>query len=298
MRDFGLKITNALLPKYAPALAADPGGRQVDLTILIVALALAGLAAGFLGGLFGVGGGLLMVPALVYLFGALGAAPAARAHLAVGTSLAVVVVTSFRSLGAHRKSGAVDGQVLRDWGPWVALGGAAGAGIAGQVSGAALLGVFGFAAMVLAVQFAFGDPKWRVGAHLPRGGVRAVLGAGLGALSALMGIGGGSFGATLLTLFGRPIHQAVATASGFGAFIAIPAALGYVWIGWGMAGRAPYSLGYVNLLGFGLLAVCAMATAPMGARLAHRLDGLMLRRLFAIFLAMTALNLLYEAFRA
>ncbi len=269
---------------------------MADLAILALALIGAGLIAGFLGGLFGVGGGLVLVPALFYVFGALGAEESARAHLAVATSLAVVVVTSFRSLSAHRRSGAVDASVLRGWGLWVALGGAAGAAIAGQVSGAALLGVFGCVGLALAGQFTFGDTSWRVGERLPVGGARAALGGTLGLLSALMGVGGGAFGATLLTLFGRPIHQAVATAAGFGAFIAIPAALGYVLIGWGVPGRAPLSLGYVNLLGFALLSVCTAITAPMGARLAHRLDALLLRRLFAAFLAATALNLLREAF--
>lgn len=266
-----------------------------ELLVLALALMGAGILAGFLGGLFGVGGGLVLVPALFYLFGVLGADSNARAHLAVGTSLAVVVVTSFRSLAAHRQSGAVDGGVLRDWGPWVALGGAFGAVIAGQVDGRGLLAVFGGVGLLLAAQFAFGDPRWRIGAHLPKGGLRAALGGGIGILSALMGIGGGAFGATLLTLFGRPIHQAVATAAGFGAFIAIPAALGYVLIGWGMPGRAVLSLGYVNILGFALLSVCTALTAPIGARFAHRVDSRLLRKLFAAFLALTALNLLREA---
>lgn len=268
---------------------------MAEIAVLVLALLAAGLIAGFLGGLFGVGGGLVLVPALYHVFGSAGAEGEARAHLAVATSLAVVVITSFRSLRAHRRSGAVDDSVLRAWGPWVALGGAGGAAIAGQVSGAALLGVFGCAGLVLAAQFAFGDPSWRVGANMPRGATRAGLGSTLGVVSALMGVGGGAFGATLMTLFGRPIHQAVATAAGFGAFIAIPAALGYVWIGWGAPGRALLSLGYVNLLGFGVLSLCTALTAPMGARLAHRLDARLLRRLFAIFLAVTAVHLLREA---
>jgi uncharacterized membrane protein YfcA len=131
---------------------------------------------------------------------------------------------------------------------------------------------------------------------MPGGVARAGLGGGIGLLSALMGIGGGAFGVTLMTLCGRPIHQAVATASGFGASIAVPAALGYAVAGWGREGLPPWSLGFVSVPGFVLLAALTAITAPLGARLAHRLPQLTLKRAFAILLALLALNMLREAF--
>jgi uncharacterized membrane protein YfcA len=111
----------------------------------------------------------------------------------------------------------------------------------------------------------------------------------------MMGIGGGAFGVTVMTLCGRPIHQADATASGFGAAIALPAALANAWTGWGVAGLPPFSAGYVNLPGFAILALLTSLTAPIGARLAHRLDRVRLKRAFAVFLALTSANLLWEA---
>lgn len=262
---------------------------------LIAALSVAGLAAGFVGGLFGVGGGLVIVPALYALYGALDVPDAVRTHSAVGTSLAVIILTSYRSLATHARSGALDANVLRRWGPWIAFGGASGAALAAVVSGAGLLGVFGVVALLVAAQMAFGRPEWRLAPDLPGGLARAGLAWGLGAVSALMGVGGGALGVTLMTLCGRPIHQAVATASGFGAAIAIPAALGFVVVGWGEPGLPPLSLGYVNGLGLVLLGALTVTTAPYGARLAHRLDQRLLRRLFAIFLAVTAISLLREA---
>lgn len=111
----------------------------------------------------------------------------------------------------------------------------------------------------------------------------------------MMGIGGGAIGVTVMTLCGRPIHQAVATASGFGAAIAIPAALGYAIVGWGREGLPPWSLGFVNVPGFVFLALLTTITAPIGARLAHRLPQLTLKRAFAVMLAVLALNMLREA---
>jgi uncharacterized membrane protein YfcA len=142
----------------------------------------------------------------------------------------------------------------------------------------------------------FANPNWRVFAELPRGIWRALIAGGLGLLSAMMGIGGGAIGVTVMTLCGRPIHQAVATASGFGAAIAIPAALGYAVVGWGRAGLPPLSLGFVNVPGFVFLALLTTITAPVGARLAHRLPQLTLKRAFAVVLAVLALNMLRAAF--
>jgi uncharacterized protein len=266
-----------------------------ELIFFLLALGGAGLAAGFIGGLFGVGGGVVIVPVLYHVFGLLGVDDEVRAHAAVATSLSTIIATSWRSVATHAKAGAVDFEMLKAWTPWVAAGAVIGGFGAGAASASVLLMVFGVGLLVIAANMAFGRDSWRLASALPTGAVRAGVGGAIGALSALMGIGGGAFGVTLMTLCGRPIHQAVATASGFGAAIALPATLAYIVVGWGREGLPLGSLGYVNLLGFGVLAVLTAITAPIGARLSHRLDRALLKRLFAAFLAVMALNLLREA---
>lgn len=262
----------------------------------VLALTAAGLFAGFVGGLFGIGGGAVVVPALYLVFTALGVDESVRMHVAIGTSLSTIVSTSWRSLSTHIKAGAVDFGVLRSWGPWITAGAIAGAVVAGLVNNEVLLIVFGGGLLLIALQMAFGNPAWRLADDLPTGVARAAIAGGIGLLSAMMGVGGGAFGVTVMTLCGRPIHQAVATASGFGAAIALPAALGNVIAGWGHAGLPAWSLGYVSLPGFVVLAILTAITAPIGARLAHRLPVPILRRAFAVFLASVALNMLRAAF--
>jgi uncharacterized membrane protein YfcA len=160
-----------------------------------------------------------------------------------------------------------------------------------------LLIVFGSGLLLIATNMAFGRDDFRIAKDMPHGAARIGLGGAIGALSAIMGIGGGAFGVTLMTLCGRAIHQAVATASGFGAAIAAPAILANMATGWGKEGLPWGSIGYVNLPGFVVLAALTALTAPYGARLAHRLDRARLKRIFALVLAVMAGNLLCEAWR-
>lgn len=260
-----------------------------------VGLIAAGLLAGFAGGLFGIGGGIVIVPPLYWLMTALGVDEAVRMHVAVGTSLSTIIATSWRSLATHTKAGAVDFDVLKTWAPWISAGAIAGAVVAGLVSAEVLLIVFGGGLLLVALQMGFGNPEWRIAQDLPTGAARALIAGAIGLLSALMGIGGGAFGVTVMTLCGKPIHRAVATASGFGAAIALPAAIGYAIAGFGREGLPPWSLGFVSLPGFVILGSLTAITAPMGARLAHRLPQATLKRAFAVLLAMVAINMLREA---
>ncbi len=269
---------------------------SAELLPFIVGLIAAGLFAGFIGGLFGVGGGVVIVPALYVVFTYLGVDEAVRMHLAIGTSLSTIISTSWRSLSTHAKAGAVDFAVLRGWAPWITGGALIGAALAGLSNTDVLLVVFGGGLLLVAAQMGLGNPNWRIAPDLPTGAMRALIAGGIGLLSAMMGIGGGAFGVTVMTLCGRPMHQAVATASGFGAAIALPAALGYVIAGWGREGLPDFSAGFVSLPGFFVLAALTAITAPIGARLAHRLPQQTLKRLFAVFLAITAVNMLREAF--
>lgn len=269
---------------------------SAEIAWFLLALTGAGLFAGFVGGLFGIGGGSVIVPALYLVFTALGVDESVRMHVAVGTSLSTIMATSWRSLAAHTKARAVDYEVLRTWWPWITLGALSGALLAGVASTEALLLVFAFGLLLIAAQMGFGNPNFRIRDDLPTGAGRAATAGGIGLLSALMGTGGGAFGVTVMTLCGRPIHQAVATASGFGAAIALPAALGYVVAGWGREGLPPWSLGFVSLPGFVVLALLTAITAPIGARLAHDLPQQTLKRAFAVLLTLVALNMLREAF--
>jgi uncharacterized protein len=266
-----------------------------DIAILIAAMAGAGIFAGLIAGLFGVGGGTVLVPALFYAFSVFGLGGEANLHVAVGTSLSTIITTSLRSIAAHRKHGSVDEAVLKGFIPWIAFGALIGAGLAGLADKATLGLVYGVFAVLLAVYMGLGKESWTLMRDVPTGGLRAAVGSALGGVSALMGIGGGAFGSAVMTLAGRPIHQSVATASGFGVAIAIPATLGFIIAGWSVDGRPPLSLGYINVPGFVVLALITGAVAPYGAKLAHRLDKHVLRRSFGAYLAFTAVMVVVKA---
>ena len=261
---------------------------------LVLALLAVGATAGLIAGMFGVGGGIIMVPALYYVMSALGYSEFAM-HAAVGTSLSVIVVTSLRSVSAHAKRGAVDFDLLKGWAPWIVVGALAGSALADFSPGRVLTGLFGFVEVLLAAQFFFGRPSWRLGDKMPGLPLSGVLGSLIGVLSSLLGIGGGVFGVTVMTFYGKTMHKAVATAAGFGVAIGLPGALGFMVAGLDEAGRAPLSLGYVSVPGFAVLASTAVLLAPVGAKLAHSLDEGRLRKVFAVALLVLGLNMVREA---
>lgn len=258
------------------------------LGLLLASLVAAGLFAGLIGGLFGVGGGTVLVPVLFGLFSLTNPGSESTLHVAVGTSLSTIIATSLRSVAAHRSKGAVDEQVLAGFIPWVASGAVLGSVLAGFADRSVLGVVYGVLAALIGLYYALVSASVRLLADVPVGPVRAGTGTLIGAASAMMGIGGGAFGSTMMTLAGRPIHQAVATAAGFGVAIAIPATLGFILAGWGQSDLPPMSLGYVNVPGALLLAGLTALSAPWGAALAHRLDRTMLRRLFGVWLLASA----------
>jgi len=252
------------------------------------------LFTGFVAGLIGVGGGIVLVPVLYHGLAQLGVAADVRMHVALGTSLSTIVFTAWRSARAHRQRGAVDAALLRGWIAPVLLGVAAGSALAGVLDGRLLAALFGAVAVAVSLHMAFGSPEWRV-AELPSAGPwRAALGAALGFASVLLGLGGGTLGVPVLTLLGVPIRRAVGTAAGLGVLIALPGTLGYVLTGLGVSGRPLWSLGYVHLPSLALIAPATALAAPLGARAAHALPRARLRALFAIFLALTGLRMLLE----
>ena len=264
-----------------------------ELAPFVLGLLAAGLVAGLFAGFLGVGGGIIIVPVLFYVFTILGIDDAVRMHLAVGTSLGTIVPTSIRSLRAHAKKGAVDFELLRSWIAPVLIGVIIGTALAARVSSDALMGVFATVALVIAANMAFGKKNWRLGDDLPSKPAQWGLAGVIGALSAMMGIGGGTFGVTLLTLYGRTIHQAIATSAGLGLIISVPGVIGFIISGWGEPALPPFSLGYVNLIGLALIVPATVLTAPWGAHFAHSISRVALARAFAVFLVITSVRMFY-----
>jgi len=267
-----------------------------DMTLLLTMVALLlgiGAFAGVLAGLLGVGGGVVLVPGFYFAFSALGFESAQLMQLCLGTSLATIIVTSVRSVLAHHKKGAVEWDILKTWAGGIIVGALVGVWIASSLRSATLQGIFGVLAMIVGLYMAFGKSHWRLGNRMPTGIMRAVLSPIMGFLSVLMGIGGGSFGVPILTLYNVPIHRAVATAAGFGVIIAVPSVAGFLTVKMDVA--PPFSIGAVNFVAFGLVIAMTLITAPWGAALAHRMDPAPLKRLFGVFLLVVALNMLRKA---
>ncbi len=258
---------------------------------LLLALLAAGAGAGVAAGMFGVGGGVIIVPALYFTLSSLGFSETAM-HVSVGTSLATIIATSIRSVISHHAKEAVDWKILSTWSPFIMLGALLGSFLASEISGRNLTIFFGVTAFLLAAQLIFGRPNWKLSNDVPQGPVSWAISVVIGGASSLMGIGGGVFGVTTLVLFGRPIHQAIGTSAGFGAAIGIPGALGYAISGWRIDNLPPFSFGYISLPGFILIALMTTTLAPVGARIAHGMNGVLLRRIFGVLLILTALNML------
>ncbi|WP_112322130.1 sulfite exporter TauE/SafE family protein [Oceanibium sediminis] len=261
--------------------------------LLVAALAATGLVAGVLAGLLGVGGGIVIVPVLFYIFTAMQVDPGVIMHLAVGTSLATIIPTSIRSVMSHHKKGSVDPALLRKWALPMLVGVLLGTAFASVVSSAALTLVFATIALIVSLHMALGKVERTLADELPSGPAGGAVAGGIGAFSAMMGIGGGTLGVPILTLFSYPIHKAVGTAAGFGLIISVPGAIGFVLAGLGDPSRPEglLAVGYVSLLAFVLIVPATVLATPYGVKLAHVLSKTALRRAFAVFLGFTAIRM-------
>jgi uncharacterized membrane protein YfcA len=266
----------------------------LPLAVVFAALAGAGALAGLMAGLLGIGGGVVMVPALYYVGGVIGVADVHRMHLAVGTSLAIIVGTSVVSSIAHWRRGAVDSTILRTYGPGVLAGVAIGTVIAAWVAGTVLTVVFAVCALMVSANMLRGDGFRTLGPNMPGAAGSASLGLTTGVVSTMAGIGGGAMTVAILTLYSVRIHLAVGTAAVVGILVSVPATVGFALIGWRVAELPSGSLGYVNLVAFAAMAPLTALMAPLGARLAHRLPARGLARIFALFLGAAALNMLWS----
>lgn len=261
-----------------------------EVAAFAAALTAAGVVAGFLAGLFGIGGGAVLVPVFYQVFGLLGVDEAVRMHLSVGTSLAVIVPTSLRSFGAHWRRGAVDMDLLRSFIAAVPAGVGLATLVAAHVSSGGLRAIFAAIAALVGLRLLLDRHAWRLGGSLPDNPLRSLVGVVIGFLSTLMGIGGGVLNSTFMTLFGSPMHRAVATSSGVGVLISIPGLAGYVWAGWGRLMLPPASTGYVNWIAVLLVVPVTLAVAPLGVRVAHALGRRTLEIAFGAFLLLVALR--------
>lgn len=266
-----------------------------EIAFLIVALLAAGVAGGVLAGLLGVGGGIVIVPALEFVLEWYGVPAAFRMHVAVATSLAVIVPTSISSARAHHQRGAVDVALAKRWAPFIALGSTIGVFIASQVSGPMLTAIFGVFVFLVAVKMTLPLDGKTITANIPTTPAMGIVPAAIGVISSMMGIGGGTLTVPTLTVCGEPIHRAVGTSALFGLLISVPGAIAFVIAGWGNAALPPGSLGFVSLAGFILIAPTTVLCAPLGARIAHALSRRTLSLLFGFFLLLVAVRMLIQA---
>jgi len=268
-----------------------------EVVILVIAMLAAGVLGGVLAGLLGVGGGIVMVPVLELVLELLGVPADYRMHMAVATSLAVIIPTSVSSARAHHKRGAVDVELAKRWVPFIALGAIIGVLIASQVSGPTLTAVFGVIALLVAAKMALPLDQKTITSEVPKAAATAFIPMSIGTISSMMGIGGGTLTVPTLTLMGETIHRAVGTSALFGLLISIPGTIGFIVLGWGNEQLPPGSLGFVNMIGFALIAPTTVLAAPLGARLAHALSRRKLSLLFGLFLMIVASRMLLQSLK-
>ncbi len=264
--------------------------------ILGVAMLATGTVAGVLAGLFGIGGGIVIVPVLETALGFVGVDPAIRMHVAVGTSLATIIPTSISSARAHHQRESVDVDIVKRWAFFVLVGALLGAWIASQVHSRVLAIVFATLAMLVALKMVLLPESRNMTDEVPRAPWVPVIPTSIGCFSSMMGIGGGTFSVMTLTLFNEPIHKAVGTAALFGLVISLPGAVGFAVAGLGDPRIPAGSVGFVSLLGFACIAPATVLAAPLGAKIAHSFSEKKLSMLFGAFLVVASVRLFYRAF--
>lgn len=265
------------------------------LLALVFAILATGALAGVLSGLLGVGGGIVIVPVLSWVFVLLGFPAGLSMQMAVGSSLLTVAATSFSSARAHHRRGSVDLVILKRWAPFMAVAAMLGGGVAGLVPGRVLLVVFATVALFVAWNMARTQTRVLAPALPEARGAQPALSAVVGFVSAMMGIGSGTLGVPLMTAFAVPVHRAVGTAAALGLVIGLPAAGAMIVAGLGVAGRPPVSLGFVNLIAVVLILPLSISFAPLGARIAHALEPVWIKRAFAVFLCLTSVRMFVAA---
>jgi uncharacterized protein len=260
--------------------------------VLLLILVAAGLAAGVLAGLLGIGGGGVLVPVLYEVFTALNVPDDVRMHVTLGTSLAIIVPTSLRSFAGHKARGSVDFEVWTRVAGWVVLGVLVGVLLARVANADALKWVWIVFASLVALKLVFAPQAWRLADDLPASPWPQATFSLFGTLSTLMSIGGGTFVVPYLTLYGRQMLQAVGTAAAIGPLIAVPGVMGYIWAGWGNSSLPDFTVGYVHWAAALVVAPLSVAATQVGVRFAHSIERRTLELCFAAFLATVAVRFL------
>jgi uncharacterized protein len=267
-----------------------------ELTQLALLLVAVGALSGFLAGLFGIGGGAILVPVFYECFRLAGVPLEVRMPLCIGTSLAIIIPTSITSFRAHFNRGAVDMEILRVWWLPVVIGVVAGSVTARYAPERLFKIVFVMVAYSAATRLLLARDGWKFGEDFPKGLLMKLYGFIVGLLSTLMGVGGGLFLNLLMTFYGRAIHQAVATSSALAVLISIPGAIGYVYAGWPAAAhypevvalQLPFAIGYISLIGAALVMPTSLLIAPLGVRAAHAMSKRTLEMAFGCYLFIVA----------
>ena len=261
---------------------------------LVAALLFGGALTGFLAGLLGIGGGSILVPILYELFRYLGVETGVLMHLSVGTALAVILPTSIQSARKHDARGALDRPLVKSMVLPLIIGVGIGTLITSMVDGGVLKSVYIGVCCFIAAKLIAGEGAWQLGDTMPKGLAASAIGGLIGILSTLIGVGGGAMMTSYMTMYGRKIHQSIATSAGMGPIIALPATLGYVWAGWNHLNLPPGSFGYVSLLGALIVAPLSVMTAPVGVAAAHGISRRSLELVFATFLLIVAIRFYIE----
>lgn len=260
---------------------------------LVVAYLTLGAFVGLFAGMLGIGGGGMMVPVLAWLFAVQGYPREYLVHLSVGTAMATVVFTSVSSVRAHAQRGAVRWDIARAMAPGVVVGGFLGALVAGRFSAFGLALFFAVFVFIMATNLLL-ERKPAPGRHTPGGFGMFCAGLVIGSLSSLIAIGGAMMTIPFLIWCAVPVIQAVATSSAVGFPIAVASTAGYIWTGLQESGLPATSLGYVDVAAMACIASASVLTAPLGARLAHRMPTRTLRRVFAVLLYVLAARMLIQ----
>lgn len=262
---------------------------------LLGVLIFSGIITGLLSGLFGVGGGIILVPSLLYAFEKLGYSSEFSTHMAIGTSLAIIVPTSILSAWSHFKHGSINLKLYLKLSLPVSICALFGSWLAGNLSGDFLKLIFAVLIIIIALNL-LRKRKRIIGKKLPSLPIVWIVVGSIGFFSAMMGIGGGAYFISFLTAYNTPLLVAVGTSASLGVMISLPAAIGYIFSGWNISHLPPLSFGYISLLGFIFIVPVTMAMAPQGTKLAHYLDKEKLKRFFAIFLIIMSLHMFYKIY--
>lgn len=262
-----------------------------DWVLLLLSILALGCTAGFLAGLLGIGGGIILVPGLYYIFTALGLSSDSLMQVCIGTSLAIIVPTGLSSARSHYKRGAVDIDLVKAMGAGIVIGSIIGSIIADMLSSMTLKYIFATAFVILSIIMMANTRGKTFFPSMPGKPVTMGISTVIGTISSLIGIGGATLNVPFMSVCNVPIHKAIGTASALGLFISVPATLGFILTGWNETGLPPFSLGYVNLPAFLIIIPASVLVAKLGVHVAHIAPVKLMRQVFAFFMVIVAIKL-------